>query len=447
MKTKNSMTMTKLVNQAVKPAAVAAMALLLLGATPRTFAADQENMLPTICVGRTEDSSGLQYWQPAIGEGLAHIMTTELGKMKDKFVVLERRDLDKLRDERELGDSGEVSMKERVNKGEWLGADYTFIIKVTRFGNSKKETGASARNIKQFLPRIPGLPVNNLDFKFSKDEYEVQFDWRVVDNASSRIRETGSATGTQKDNKFNISSWEKGGFSEESFRDGNSAIGRACMTAVTQIVADVRSKDFPSGARTTNRKTQDDIAEKTIRSVIGTVLTVDGNEVWMSVGAENHFRPGDNVKIYEPVHKRNSKGNVVATDFKLAAQVTLKKSQSNRSIGIVDQDIIIKEGWAVVHGTTDIDQLAGEQSAWLDNQKPKDAPAPQKEAKASSPPKESDEPQIQRVTASIGGSSLDRTPSYFTPIVGCLAGATALAVGVIVWKVRKMRKQLAPIAG
>src|SRR5256885_16471900 len=83
---------------------------------------------PTIVVAKTE-ASAVAGWQPAMGEGLAEMLITELTKLTN-FKVLESVALDDLRTERALGESGEVSQSESVKRGQWKGADYTFKSKV-----------------------------------------------------------------------------------------------------------------------------------------------------------------------------------------------------------------------------------------------------------------------------------------------------------------------------
>src|SRR5262245_58758578 len=100
---------------------------------------------PTIVVAKTE-AQGIGYWQPAMGEGLAQMMITELNKL-DNMKVLESVALDDLRTERNLGESGEVAAGEAVKKGQWKGADYTFKSVVTRFGSKEANYGGGAGGV------------------------------------------------------------------------------------------------------------------------------------------------------------------------------------------------------------------------------------------------------------------------------------------------------------
>src|SRR5207249_7126543 len=179
-------------------------------------AADQKAP-PTISVAKTE-STGVAYWQPAMGSGLAQMLITELSGLPN-FKVLESVALDDLRAERALGDSGEVSQAESVKKGQWKGADYTFKSTVTRFGSKENNFGGAG-----YAPRLP-LGIGG--FSIKKSENEVQIDWRIIDNASREIvpGAAGRAVGVESGTGFNFSSYHGGGFNNNrEFMD--SALGK-----------------------------------------------------------------------------------------------------------------------------------------------------------------------------------------------------------------------------
>jgi curli biogenesis system outer membrane secretion channel CsgG len=108
--------------------------------------------LPTLFVAPLDgDMSQIQGWQPALGEGLAEMLITELGKV-NKFQVLESTALEHLKGEIRLGDEGFVGKDEKVEKGGWAGADFMFRGKVTRFGS--KTQGV---NLGGFVPGNVGI--------------------------------------------------------------------------------------------------------------------------------------------------------------------------------------------------------------------------------------------------------------------------------------------------
>jgi curli biogenesis system outer membrane secretion channel CsgG len=303
---------------------------------------------PTISVAKTE-STGVAYWQPAMGSGLAQMLITELSQLPN-FKVLESVALDDLRAERALGDSGEVAAAESVKKGQWKGADYTFKSTVTRFGSKENNFGGGGY--------APKLPFGVGGFSVKKSENEVQIDWRIIDNASREIVSgaTGRAVGVETGTGFNFSTYRGGGFNNNrEFMD--SALGKATMKAIAQIVEKVKTLDVGPGARTLNNESAAAAGAAALRNVKGTVKMVEGKEVWVSLGANNGFAKGDKVKIYKPVEKKNKKGEVIATTYDPVAEITLLKVQKDKSMGEYTGTVQISEDWAATDAAVDIEKL------------------------------------------------------------------------------------------
>src|ERR1700759_3441054 len=94
-----------------------AVSLTLVSA--RLFADD----LPTCFVAPFGgDTIAIQGWQPAMGEGLGEMLTTELGKA-NKFQMLEINDLGDLKNEINMGADGWVDQSQKVDKGGFAAAD------------------------------------------------------------------------------------------------------------------------------------------------------------------------------------------------------------------------------------------------------------------------------------------------------------------------------------
>ena len=330
---------------------VSAVVLLAVILSAQQIQGADQKAPPTISVAKTE-STGVAYWQPAMGSGLAQMLITELSGLPN-FKVLESVALDDLRAERALGDSGEVSQAESVKKGQWKGADYTFKSTVTRFGSKENNYGGSAGG---FAPRVPFLPGGG--FSVKKSENEVQIDWRIIDNASREIVSgaAGRAVGVESGTGFNFSSYHGGGFNNNrEFMD--SALGKATMKAIAQIVEKVKALDVGPGARTLNNEAAAAAGAAALRNVKGVVKLVEGKEVWVSLGSNNGFSKGDKVKIYKPVEKKNKKGEVIATTYEPAAEIILVKVQKDKSMGEYGGASPISEDWAAADAAVDIEKL------------------------------------------------------------------------------------------
>jgi curli biogenesis system outer membrane secretion channel CsgG len=310
-------------------------------------ARSEANSLPTIFVAPLDgDMSQIQGWQPALGEGLAEMLITELGKV-NKFQVLESTALENLKGEIKLGDEGFVGQDEKVEKGGWAGADFMFRGKVTRFGS--KTQGV---NLGGFVPGNLG----NLGVKQSTSD--VRIDWRVVDVATRKVVRTGQAVADEKGVGFNVGVNAGGrggniGFSNHEFM--NSALGKATVKAINSIMSDVRTMDVPTSGRLQSKekaaqreKALADAAFTEVRNVPGKVLAVPSKGVLIiSLGAKQGFKGGDKVKIYETVETKDDKGNVVFTEEKLAGEITLQTVLEDRSKASYDGATEIKTGWVV----------------------------------------------------------------------------------------------------
>jgi curli biogenesis system outer membrane secretion channel CsgG len=319
----------------------------LTAAVTLAFGIARSYAAPTIVVAKTE-ASNIAGWQPAMGEGLAEMLITELTKLTN-FKVLESVALDDLREERALGESGEVSQAESVKKGQWKGADYTFKSKVTRFGSKESTYGGGG-------PRIGVGGFGLGGFAVRKSENEVQIDWRVIDNASREVAVSGRADGIETGSGFNFGSFAGHGFSDNrEFMD--SALGKATMKALAQITDKVSTLSLGPGARSTAVANEAAAASAALRNVKGVVKLVEGKEIWISLGANNGFAKGDKVKIYKPVEKKNKKGEVVATDYQLVTEITLSKVQKDKSMGENTSGTEVNEDWAAADAAVDMNKL------------------------------------------------------------------------------------------
>lgn len=319
----------------------------LLGAllSSAIFAADDS--LPTIFVAPLDgDISQVMGWQPALGEGLAEMLIRELSKL-NKFDVLESAALENLKDEIRLGGEGWVGKDEQIKKGGFAGADYRFRGKVTRFGAKSQRVGLGG-----FVPGNLG----KLGLKQSKAD--VRIDWRIVDVATRKVLNTGQAkaqeTGVGFDVGVNIGG-HGGGISFKNEEFMNSALGKATVKAINAIMGDVRQVSVPkSGRRQAQTKAADSVAAAVqataaaLRNTPGKVIAVaNKTTLIVSLGSQQGFKPGDKLKLYEPVDTKDDQGNVVFTEEKLVGEVTLESVQEERSQASYAGAAEVKAGWVV----------------------------------------------------------------------------------------------------
>jgi len=307
----------------------------------------EDKALPTLFVAPLDgDTSQIMGWQPALGEGLAEMLITEVTRI-GKFQVLESTALKELADEIELGQQGYVNEQERVEKGGWSGADFMLRGKVTRFGSNTKGVGLGG-----FVPGSLGklgVKVNTSD---------VRIDWRLVDVYTRKIVKSGQSTTSEKGTSFDVGANVQGhggniGFQNQEFM--NSALGKATAKAVTNIVMEISSFNIPESGRSKSKAAaaakQEGAAKaelEALKAAPGKVLAVvDKSTVIVSLGGKQGFKAGDKLALYETVDIKDDKGAVVFSEEKLVGEVTLQTVQDDRSKAAYAGSAEVKAGWVV----------------------------------------------------------------------------------------------------
>ncbi len=302
---------------------------------------------PTLFVAPfTGSTTAIQYWQPAMGEGLSEMFITELGK-SSKFQVLESTQLGALKDEIKMGEDGFVDQNDKVEKGGWAAADFMFTAKVTRFGSKDTKVGLGG-----FVPGSLGK------LGVGQSVSDVRIDWRLVDAANRKVIKTGSAVGTQKGLSFNVGVGVNGhgggiGFDNKEFMD--SALGKATVQALNSIMTDVNSVTVPESGRkkqktgaANQQAAAATAAAAAMHATPGKVLVAPSKDaVIVSLGTKEGFKVGDKLNLYETVDTKDASGAVVFTDEKLVGEVTIQSVQEERSKCSYNGNLEVKAGWVV----------------------------------------------------------------------------------------------------
>ena len=318
----------------------------------------QESGPPTLFVAPLKpDTTLMSMWQPALGQGLAEMLITEITKL-NKFQVLESTALEQLKDEIRLGEDGYVAGEEKVAKGGFAGADFMLVGTVTRFGGATKGIGLGG-----FIPGSGG----NLGLKTTKNE--VRIDWRIVGAATRKILHSGNAEAAHTGTGFSVGVGVNGrggniGFDNKEFM--GSGLGKATAKAVSNIVVAVSPLNLPQSGRrmmaakaaaaqaqvqTQAQKAAQAEAESfatALKKTPGKVLAAPANTaVIVSLGSKHGFKNGDKLKLYETSEIKDDKGNVVFTEEKLVGDLTIESVNSETSKTVYTGDKPVKIGWAV----------------------------------------------------------------------------------------------------
>jgi curli biogenesis system outer membrane secretion channel CsgG len=318
------------------------LSTLVLGvslAAARVFADD----LPTCFVAPFSGSTtAIENWQPAMGEGLGEMLTTELGKI-NKFQMLEINQLGDLKNEIGMGQDGWVDQTQKVDKGGFSAADFMFTAKVTRFGNKESHIGLGG-----FVPGNFG------NLGLHKTVADVRIDWRLVDVATRKIVKTGSSSATETGGGFDtgVNVGGRGGnigFGNSEFMD--SALGKATEKTLQQIIADVQGTSLPVSGRVKQKAgqtAQASAADEALRHMPGKILAVASKDtIIISLGSKQGFKEGDKLNLFQTNDVKDDKGNVVFTDEKLVGEITLSGVQEEKSRATYAGEAPVQQGWTV----------------------------------------------------------------------------------------------------
>lgn len=217
-----------------------------------------------VAVFTFEDKSGQdkRWWNgKSPGDGMTDMLITALVK-SGKYVVVERREIQKILNEQRLGQSGLVNAKGVAQVGKLLGVDLAIMGAITEFGLSKESTGG----------KIDWLKVG-----VSTQKATVAADIRFVDTATGEIIAAEAVRREKSKSGLKLSGREFGLNNRSDFDD--SLIGKATREVVSDMVALI-------GNQIQQLPWQ------------GKVLKVSGNIVYIKPGSDGGVGIGDIFSIY-----------------------------------------------------------------------------------------------------------------------------------------------------
>jgi len=131
---------------------------------------------PRIGVLRFTNQTSAGWWSASVGSELSDLLASELGSTK-AFQVLERREIEAVIGEQDLGASGRINPETKAQIGKIKGAKYLVAGTVSSYEESTKGGGA-------------GLSVGGLRLGGSKEKTYIAIDLKVVDTETGQIVDT-----------------------------------------------------------------------------------------------------------------------------------------------------------------------------------------------------------------------------------------------------------------
>jgi len=300
---------------------------------------------PSIFVAPMQLDRRMQKSQPALGQGLAEMLVTELSNLK-QFRVLESSSLKSGKGEIQLGPQNGTRKRGKAEKNPGKGADYLFVGTITRFGSNEKSYGGGF--LKSFIPvRDLSMP------EMSQNQAVVQIDWRIDDMATREVVKSGRAEGKETGTSWGLESSSRGGFHKQhEFLD--SAMGKATMKALAQITASLRTfKPGPSTAvpaQEAKAQTKSDpppATEQPVPAAQALVEAVTPTFLVVAMGSNEGLKVGDKLNLVKVTEVRNKNKEVVLRDEEPVGEVTVESVQADKCKVGFPANLKPEEGWMV----------------------------------------------------------------------------------------------------
>lgn len=199
-----------------------------------------------------------------VGAALTEQLTTALINT-GRFIVLERKGLNEVLAEQDLGASGRVNPETAPAMGRVIGAEWLIKAAITEFTEKKSRSGG-------------GILFKGIALGGKKQEAFLAMDVRIVDAATGEVIDSVRADGRAR-SSGTIGGVSIGGVVLAGGKEDNTPIGQATKAALTDAVDFIcqRMEELPWQSR---------------------VMDVDGDEVYITGGKNMNIKVGNVFSVY-----------------------------------------------------------------------------------------------------------------------------------------------------
>ncbi|PIE69890.1 MAG: penicillin-binding protein activator LpoB [Deltaproteobacteria bacterium] len=175
---------------------------------------------PRMGVLRFSNNTGAGWWGGSTGRDLQDMLVAELATKKC-FSVLERKELDAVMKEQNLGASGRVSKNTRAKIGNLTGAKYLVAATVSSYEQSSSGGGG-------------GISFKGISVGGKRDRAYIAVDLKVIDVDTGEIADVRTIEATSKSGGLNLG-LSKGFFSGKLGQYKKTPAGKAIRACIMEI--------------------------------------------------------------------------------------------------------------------------------------------------------------------------------------------------------------------
>lgn len=175
---------------------------------------------PRIGVLRFTNNTYATWWRGGVGSDLQDMLISELASM-NSFRVLERRELDEVIREQDLGASGRINPATRSRLGKITGAKYLVAATVSAFEHNTSGGGG-------------GLSYGGISLGGKQDKAYMAVDLKVIDVETGEIHDARTVEATSKSSGIRVGVY-RGGFGGHLNQYKDTPVGKAIRACVIEI--------------------------------------------------------------------------------------------------------------------------------------------------------------------------------------------------------------------
>jgi curli biogenesis system outer membrane secretion channel CsgG len=175
---------------------------------------------PRLGVLRFTNHSTAAWWGGGVGTDLQDMLISELAST-NSFRVLERKELDAVLDEQDLGRSGRINPRTRAKVGKITGAKYLVAATVSAF--EYNTSGGSG-----------GISFRGISLGGRQDKAYMAVDLKVIDVDTGEIYDARTVEATSKSSGVSVGVYS-GGFGGHLSEYKNTPVGKAIRACIIEI--------------------------------------------------------------------------------------------------------------------------------------------------------------------------------------------------------------------
>jgi curli biogenesis system outer membrane secretion channel CsgG len=185
------------------------------------FSQGYGSVKPRIGVLRFTNHTSAGWWEGSVGKDLQDMLIAELSS-RNSFRVLERKELDAVLDEQDLGESGRVNPRTRARLGKITGAKYLIAATLSAFEQNTSGGGA-------------GLSFGGISLGGREEKAYMAVDLKVIDVETGEIYDARTVEATSKSSGISVEV-HRGDFGGHLGEYNNTPVGKVIRACIMEIV-------------------------------------------------------------------------------------------------------------------------------------------------------------------------------------------------------------------